>query len=58
MADSIKTYKNNQRSRFRSGPLFNPHVQIMSLSNGWFVERMKDKQMKEIKRIDVGIFNQ
>ena len=50
MADSIKTYKNNQRSRFRSGPLFNHHVQILNLSNGWFVERRKDKQMKGNKK--------
>lgn len=37
---------------YSGGPLFNPQVQILNLSNGWFVERRKDKQMKEIKRID------
>jgi hypothetical protein len=37
---------------YSGGPLFNPQVEILNLSNGWFVDGMKDKQMTEIKRID------
>jgi hypothetical protein len=52
----IKRIKVNQRSRLRpdpldhhysGGPLFNPQVQILNLSNGWFVDRRKDKQMTD-----------
>ena len=37
---------------YSGGPLFNPQVQILNLSNGRFVERRKDKQMTQLKRID------
>jgi hypothetical protein len=52
MAVSIKTYKKKGAAleqilldhHYSGGPLFNPQVQILNLSNGWFVERRKDKQ--------------